>query len=260
MTEDKLVLLDIKDHIATITINRPRALNALNPQVLEQMEAAVVEAGKNDDVRVLILTGTGKAFVAGADIVHMVEMTPEQGMEFGQLGHRVLGTLESLPQPVIAAVNGFAFGGGLELALACDLIYASSRAKLGLPEVSLAIIPGYGGTQRLPRRIGPGLAKEVIYTGNHYTAQHAYELGIVNAVFEAEEFMDKVLEVARTIASRGPLAIAAAKRAVNQGIELTLLGGLQKEAEQFTELFGSEDQREGMRAFMEKRAPVFKGR
>jgi enoyl-CoA hydratase len=212
------------------------------------------------DVRVVILTGEGdKAFVAGADIAAMKAMNSTEALAFSRLGHDTLGMIENLHQPVIAAVNGFALGGGLEIALACDFIYASEKAKLGVPEVTLGIFPGFGGTQRLPRLVGKGRAKELIFAGGMIDASEAYTLGIVNKVFPADKFMEEVSKIARTIAQNGPVAVSMAKSSVNAGYDV---GGAEGEAIEITawaNAFATHDQKEGMGAFLEKRKPQFKG-
>ncbi|MBT8470434.1 MAG: enoyl-CoA hydratase/isomerase family protein [Deltaproteobacteria bacterium] len=247
-------------HVSTLTINRPEKLNALSEEVLSDLGAAIQTLAGNDDVRAAVLTGTGKAFVAGADIAAMSGMGQAEGRDFGALGHGVFSAIENLHCPVIAAVNGFALGGGCELALACDFIYASSRAKFGQPEVDLGIIPGFGGTQRLPRRVGSAIARELIYTGRMIDAQEALRVGLANAVFEPDELLPVATKTAAEIASKGPLAVAAAKRLIRDGIALPLPEANRLEQESFGEAFGTNDQSEGMAAFLEKRAAVFAGR
>lgn len=213
------------------------------------------------DVQVVVLTGAGdRAFAAGADIKYMSGLDVEQAKEWGALGHEVGRLLETMPKPTIAAVNGFALGGGCELALACDFRYASSTAKLGQPEVNLGIIPGWGGTQRLARAVGIGLAKELVLTGRVVEAEEALRIELVNAVFEPDELMAKTLEVARGLAQKAPLALAAAKEAVNRALAGDHADNLAREADYFGELFSSEDAKEGMTAFAEKRKPRFTGR
>ncbi len=254
------VIVEKKGHVGILTINRPKALNALNSATLMDILAGIGElTGK--DVRVIVLTGAGdKAFVAGADIKEMAGYTVQQGLAFAELGHRVCNMLEELAQPVIAAVNGYALGGGTELALACDLIYASTKARFGQPEVNLGIMPGFGGTQRLCRRVGLAKGRELIFTGEMIDAQEAKRIGLVNEVFEPEELMAKVVERAELIASKGPVAVAMSKRAMNKGYDLALGPALELEKQIFAGLFGTEDQKEGMAAFVEKRKPQFKGR
>ena len=243
--------------VAVVTVDRQEALNALDPPTLGELRDRLAELAGDGDVRAVVLTGAGeRAFVAGADIKAMSAMDIEQARAWGNLGHETATLLETMPKPTIAAVNGFALGGGCELALACDVRYASTAAKLGQPEVSIGIIPGWGGTQRLPRVVGIGRAKELIMTGRLVDAEEAFRIGLVNAVFAPEELMEKSLELARELAAKSPLVLAAAKQAMNR----TLYGDLGAEAEAFAGLFGSEDQREGMTAFIEKREPRFSGR
>jgi enoyl-CoA hydratase len=260
MSASDLVQITHDGHVSTLLVNRPEKLNSLSPDLLAALEAAIREVDARSETRCVILTGAGKAFVAGADIAAMVEMEEEPARTFGAQGHRVFRALEELRCPVIAAVNGFALGGGCELALACDFIHASEKAKLGLPEVGLGIIPGFGGTQRLARRVGVGLARELVYTGGMIDAAEALRIGLVNAVHPPEALLERVGAVARTIAQKGPLAVAAAKRVIRDGVDRSLPEGNALEIAAFGGLFGSADQREGMGAFVEKRAPEFKGR
>ncbi|MBW2189274.1 MAG: enoyl-CoA hydratase/isomerase family protein [Deltaproteobacteria bacterium] len=246
-------------HVSTLTINRPDKLNALSQEVLSDLSSAIDTLASNRDVWAAVITGTGKAFVAGADIAAMKDMTQAEGMAFGALGHGVFAAIENLRCPVIAAVNGFALGGGCELALACDFIYASSKAKFGQPEVNLGIIPGFGGTQRLPRRVGSAAARELIYTGRLIGAAEALRLGLANAVFEPDELVAAATKTAAEIASKGPLAVAAAKRLIRDGADLPLPEANRLEQAAFGDAFGTQDQSEGMGAFLEKRAPAFKG-
>jgi enoyl-CoA hydratase len=254
------IKFEVSEGIATITINRPDVLNALNAQVLSELLSAIGEATGNDEIKVVILTGEGRAFVAGADISLMMNFGTREGLAFGDLGHGVMLALETMDKPAIAAVNGFALGGGTELALGCDFIYASKKAKFGQPEVSLGIIPGFGGTQRLARTVGMNRARELVYTGEMIDAEEAKRIGLVSEVFEPDELMDKVREKAKLIASKGPCAIAAAKRVMNKGADLALDSAIELEKQAFSALFGTEDQKEGMRAFVEKRKPGFKDR
>lgn len=248
-----------KDHnIATVTINRPKALNALNKATLEELLACFTELGKDQAIKVVILTGAGeKAFVAGADIAFMQALTPDEGKVFAGLGHRLARTIENLPQPVIAAINGFALGGGCELALCCDIRLASDNAKFGQPEVNLGIIPGFGGTQRLPRLVGKGLACELLYSGKIIDAVEAARIGLVNRVVSQEKLMAECRELAVLIASRGPGAVQLCKQIVNNGMEMDLTRACSYEADLFALCFAGSEQKEGMAAFIEKRAAKF---
>jgi enoyl-CoA hydratase len=247
--------------IVTLTLNRPDKLNALDAEVLGALEAAIGALRKDASVRVAILTGAGeKAFAAGADIAAMQSMTPEQALGFARRGHAIGAAIEEAPFPVIAAVNGFALGGGCELALACDFIYASDRAKLGQPEVKLGVMPGFGGTQRLLRRVGIGLARELCYTAKTLDAAEALRVGLVNAVFPAAELMPKTLACAKAIVAMGPLAVAACKSVLLQGEGIPLPQANALEAEAFAKLFTTADQKEGMTAFLTKRDPRFEAR
>jgi enoyl-CoA hydratase len=251
----------VADGVALITFNRPKALNALNRQLLDALSATLEGMATDGDIRVLVLTGAGeKAFVAGADITELARQTPLQTKLLSERGHDIFLKLEALPQPVIAAVNGFALGGGCEIALACDFIYASETAQFGLPEINLGLIPGYGGTQRLPRLIGRNLAKEMIFTGGMIPAGEALRIGLVNRVCSPESLMDTVMATARGMAAKGAVALRAAKQAVNQGLETDLNTGIRMEINQFAMTLLSGDAREGMSAFLEKRKPVFTGK
>lgn len=252
--------LDITDRIATVTLNRPKALNALNADMVRELgEALDAITAPRADVGVMILTGAGKAFVAGADIAQMADFGEDEAWAFALRGQRMMARLEALPFPVIAAVNGFALGGGCELAMACDMIYASSKAKFGQPEVNLGVIPGFGGTQRLQRLVGPQVARDLIFTGRIIRADEALRIGLAARVIEPEALMEEVRATATTILSKGPLAIAAAKRVIRRGAALDLDQANNLEAAAFGRCFATEDQREGMSAFLEKRAAEFKG-
>jgi len=257
---EQLVTYRKEEAAAIITIDRPKALNALNADVLAQLREAARKAWADDEVKGVIVTGAGgKAFVAGADIATMANLPPSKGLEFAELGLNTLQILEDMPKPVIAAINGFALGGGMELALACDMIYATPKSKLGQPEVKLGIIPGFGGTQRLSRLVGRNRAKEIIYTGDMIDAARAREYGLVQEVVEEERLLDFCKEVIGKIAAVGPIAVAQAKRAINKGSDLALDAGLAVEKLAFMSLFNTHDQKEGMAAFLEKRKPQFKG-
>lgn len=247
--------------IGILTVNRPKSLNALNPATLAELAACLETVRADDGVRCLILTGAGeRAFVAGADISAMVSMSPLEGKKFAALGLGVARGLEELPIPVIAAVNGFALGGGIELALACDLIVAADTAKFGQPEINLGVIPGFGGTQRLARRIGLPLARELIYTGDMIDAETARRYGLVNRVVPVATCLDEAKTLARTLAGKPPVAIRQAKAAINAGSDMDLQNGCRFETEAFALSFSTADKAEGMSAFLEKRAPKFTGK
>lgn len=248
------------DGVVTVTIRRPEKLNALNQTVIAELGEAVGALDRGA-ARAAILTGAGdKAFVAGADIAEMSRMTPSEAKRFSDAGHALCDRIERARCPVIAAVNGFALGGGTELALACDFIYAADKAKFGQPEVTLGLMPGFGGTQRLARRVGLGRARELVYTGDVINAERALAIGLVNEVVPAGELMARVTEVAKRIASRAPLAVASSKRVMLRGYDADLVTASELEATAFAALFGSEDQREGTRAFLEKQKAEFHGR
>jgi enoyl-CoA hydratase len=253
-----LIRVDREDAVAVLTVDRQDALNALDVETLTELRDALQEVAAVDDVRAVVLTGAGeKAFVAGADIKYMSGLDVEQAKAWGALGHEAGRLLETMSKPTIAAVNGFALGGGCELALACDLRYASSGAKLGQPEVNLGIIPGWGGTQRLARVCGLGIAKELIFTGRTVDADEALRIGLVNGVHDP--VLDKALEVAVLLASKSPVALRLMKALANRALGGDHEANLEAEAEMFGELFSSDDAKEGMTAFVEKREPVFRG-
>jgi len=242
-------------HIGIITMSREKSLNALSTEVLIELND-VIEKVDIQNIRCLIITGAGKkAFVAGADIAEMDEGSKELALKFGRYGNELFLKIERFPVPVIAAVNGFALGGGFELALCCDIRIASDNAVFGLPETGLGIIPSFGGTQRLPRLINPGLAKELLYTGRKVKAPQALEYGIVTAVYTQDELMDKAMELANRIASNAPIAVRAAKRAAAYGLEMPIEYGIELELDCAKDGFGTEDQKNAMRAFVEKRKP-----
>jgi len=237
--------------VAILTIDRPKALNALNDETVMELHRCIDEISKDREIRCVILTGGGeKSFVAGADIGELAECDVVSGKATCDKGQDLFFKIENLPQPLIAAINGFALGGGCELAMACDIRLASEKAKIGQPEVNLGIIPGYGGTQRLARIVGPGKAKQMIFTGDHIGAEEAHRIGLVDEVYPPEELMAKAREMAGKIASKGPLAVKAAKEAAGCELEGTLFAGI----------CASEDKEEGTKAFLEKRKPEFKGR
>jgi enoyl-CoA hydratase len=248
----------IEPGIAIVAVNRPESLNALNADELRLLIDRFGEVKRDTSIRAVILTGAGdRAFVAGADIKAMATMSSEEGRAFGTLGHTAANAIESLSQPVIAAVNGFALGGGSELALACDLRIASENAVFAQPEVSLGIPPGWGASQRLPRLIGPGLAAEIVLTGRRVKADEALRIGLVNSVVPAHELMPKALEIARSIAANSPMAVRAAKQLMRLAFNGNPARGLEAELEAFGLAFGTADQREGMAAFVEKRPASF---
>lgn len=251
------IILEKKEKIAYITINRPQSLNALNAPLLIELNKALDNVEKDKSIKVIILTGSGeKSFVAGADIKEFTDLDVSQAEALSRDNQKLIfDKIENLNKPVIAAVNGFALGGGLELAMACHIRYASENAKLGLPEVTLGLIPGYGGTQRLPKLVGKGLANEMIFSAKMITAQRAKEIGLVNEVFPIEELLTKTTELAETISKNSPLAIEKAIEAVNFSNDSQ--AGFEKEIKNFGELFGLEDKKEGVNAFLEKRKPNF---
>ncbi|MEM7205558.1 MAG: enoyl-CoA hydratase-related protein [Planctomycetota bacterium] len=247
-----------EDGVATVTVHRPDKLNALDGATIEELVAAVAKLSDDENIGAVILTGSGeKAFVAGADVGALAQQGVLDGRENARAGQALTTAIEASPKPFLAAINGYALGGGLELALACDLRYAATTAKLGLPEVSLGIIPGYGGTQRLPRLIGMGPALQLILTGDPVGADEALRLGLVNGVHEPGELLSSVQGVAKRILSRGPTALALAKQAARRGAQLSLAEGLELEADLFGMISSTEEMREGMRAFLEKRKPAW---
>ena len=259
--ENSNILIEVNDSIGWLKINRPESLNALNSNVVEGLEYHLTNMEQDRAVKVVVITGTGeKAFVAGGDIKEMADMAPLEARDFARKGQRMVEFIGKMHKPVIAAVNGYALGGGLELALACDFIYASDKAKLGLPEVTLGVIPGFGGTQNLPRLIGPNKAKELIFSGKILSAQKAREWGIINEVFPAEELTAKVIEIALLIAHNGMIGVAGAKDAIVNGLNMNKGDGLRYESSLFATLFSTEDQREGMQAFIAKRKAEFKNK
>ena len=254
------IVFEKVESIAVIKFNRPKALNAVNPTMLQEAGLALDETDKDPSVRVLVLTGEGeKAFVAGADISHMVNLTPLEARAFARTGQAFLFRLQNLPIPVIACVNGFALGGGTEISMACDFIYASETAKFGQPEINLGIIPGFGGTQRLCRQVGKAMAKELCLTGTIFGAREAMDRGLVNRVFPAETLWEETMKTARTMAAKGRFSTMAIKQCIDRGFDLDLDTGCRLEADSFGLCLSSPDGKEGMSAFLEKRPPQFKG-
>jgi len=253
------LILEKEDGIAIIYMNRPKALNAINDAVLKEMDVAIDEIDADPEVRVLIITGAGdKSFVAGADIAWMFKMSQPTCRKFAAFGEYVMRKLELMEKPVIAAINGFALGGGCELAMACDIRLASDKAVFAQPEVGLGVIPGFGGTQRLPRLIGEGRAKELTYTGDVINAEEAFRMGLVNHVYPAEELMDEAKKLAKKIVKKAPLAVGYAKHAIGKGMQCDLDTGMAIESDMFGNCAATEDKAEGMGAFIEKRKPVWK--
>jgi enoyl-CoA hydratase len=255
------IIVERDDAVAIVTVDRSDALNALDVETLTELRDRLEDLATDAGTRAVVLTGAGdRAFIAGADIKYMSGLDVNQAKAWGALGHETAGLLETMPQPTIAAINGFALGGGCELALACDLRYASANAKLGQPEIKLGIIPGWGGTQRLARATTLGFAKELILTGRSVDATEALQRGLVNAVYEPQELMTKSLETARELAKLSPIALASAKAAANRALQGDHAGNLTSEADHFGALFSSEDAKEGLSAFVEKREAHLSGR
>ena len=251
---------EVKNHIGYVTINRPEALNALNKTVLEELFDVFHRIDEDEEVRAVILTGEGRSFVAGADIAQMSTLSVAEGRAFGIYGQKVMHFMEKIEKPIIAAVNGFALGGGCELSMACDIRIASSKAKFGQPEVGLGITPGFGGTQRLSKLVGKGMAKYLVLSAETINAEEALRIGLVERVVEPEALMETCEKLAATIASKAPIAVAMSKTCINKGDHVDLYTGCSLEAEAFGGCFGTEDQKEGMRAFLEKRPAEFKNR
>ena len=255
------ILWRVEETVAVATFHRPKALNALNSATLAELGQVLDAVDADRSLRALVVTGAGeKAFVAGADIAEMAALSPLEARQFAERGERTLARLEALRIPTIAAVNGFALGGGCELAMACDLVYASERAHFGQPEVNLGLIPAFGGTQRLARRVGPARALEIILTGEMIDAGKAKEIGLALEVLPADQLLSHALQTARKIASRAPAAVALAKRTLHAGLAVDAATAAELERQSFALLFGTEDAREGLSAFLEKRAPAFKNR
>ncbi len=255
------ILLETEGNTAVITINRPKALNALNSETLQELSRAIDKVAGDPAVAVAIVTGAGeKAFVAGADISQMKEMTPLEAREFARLGQEVFDKIENLAKPVIAAVNGFALGGGCELSMACDIRIAADNARFGQPEVGLGITAGFAGTQRLPRLVGKGVASEILMTGDVISAEEAYRIGLANKVVPAADLMKVARDLASRIASKGRVAVRLTKSAIHQGLNMDIERGQAFEADAFALCFASADQKEGMDAFLNKRKPNFTGK
>jgi enoyl-CoA hydratase len=252
------------ENFATITINRPSKLNAINIELLSELKELLIEINKDEsfEIKGIIVTGDGeKAFIAGADIAEMSDMTPSDAYTFGQLGQQVTLMFETLKIPVVACVNGFALGGGCEIAMCCDFIYSTNNAVFGQPEVKLGLIPGFGGTQRLAKLVGRNHAKEMIFTGRNVLAGEALSMGLVLRTFATKELMiEEATKTLRAVTANSSFAVSIAKKVMNEGIDLTITEGLQLEKRQFSAIFSSEDMREGTKAFIEKRTPIFKGK
>ncbi|MEA4925641.1 MAG: enoyl-CoA hydratase-related protein [Syntrophomonadaceae bacterium] len=253
------ILLEKEDYLAILTINRPNSLNALNQETLSEIKSAIEDVKADSAIKVLIITGSGnKAFVAGADIAYMQNFTVQEGRAFAEFGQAVLRSIELMEKPVIAAVNGFALGGGCELAMACDIRLASDNAMFGQPEVGLGVMPGFGGTQRMPRLIGEGRAKELTYTAATIKVDEAYRIGLVNHIYPAAALIDQAKKMAQKIAQQAPQAVGYSKSAINKGMQVDLDTGMSIESGMFGICFSLSDQTEGMNAFLNKRKPVFK--
>lgn len=252
------LLFEKKDNVGIISINRPRAMNSLNSKVLYELDILIDEIQKDKDVYIVVLTGKGKAFVAGADIPEMKDKNSIEAKLFSNQGISLFRKIELMEKPIIAAVNGYALGGGCELAMCCDIRIGSDKAKFGQPEVGLGITPGFGGTQRLPRLVGEGRAKEIIFTCDIMDSEEAYRIGLLNKVVPAEELMDKAIEMANKIASKGQIAVRYSKASINKGMEVNLDAAMEIEEDLFSICFSTEDQKEGMKAFLEKRKPEYK--
>ena len=254
------IKFEVNEGLGTVTINRPKAMNALNMDVLTELFDVFTKIECDDEVKAVIVTGEGKAFVAGADIAQMHQLDPIGGRKMMMMGHKVMNLIENIEKPVIAAVNGFALGGGCELAMACDIRIASEKAKFGQPEVGLGIIPGFGGTQRLARLVGKGMAKYLILSAEMINAEEAYRIGLCEKIAAPEDLIAEAEKLAKTIASKAPIAVGTAKTAINNGYDMDMKSASKFEIETFTAAFSSEDKTEGMAAFLEKRAPEFKNR
>jgi len=256
----KNILFDVEGNVAILKFNRPKALNAVNPDVFYEVNDAIDRIEEDRSIKVLILTGEGeKAFVAGADIAYMIDLSPLQAREFSRDGQDLLFRLERLPIPIIACVNGFALGGGAEIAMACDFIYASENAKFGQPEINLGLMPGFGGTQRLSRLVGKAMAKELCMTGIMISAREAREIGLVNKVFPQDKLWEETMKTANIMAKKGKVMLKAIKDCIERGYDVDLRDGCYMESDAFGLVATSPDRKEGMTAFLEKREPEFKG-
>ncbi|MCB2309332.1 enoyl-CoA hydratase/isomerase family protein [Clostridium estertheticum] len=254
------IIFEEENGIAKIIINRPKALNALNSETIKELGTVINEISERDDIKVVIITGAGeKSFVAGADITEMKDLTAMQAKELSRKAQKVFSEIETMPQVVIAAVNGYALGGGCELSMCCDIRLVSSKAKFGQPEVGLGIIPGFAGTQRLPRLIGKGRAKELIFTTDMIDADEAYRIGLANKVYNPEELLQKAYEMAEKIMSKAMYAVGLAKASINNGLNMDTESSYSYENSLWTICFATEDQKEGMQAFIEKRKAILKG-
>ncbi len=254
----EMILTEIRGRVGLITLNRPQAMNALNNQLMREVMDALAAFDKNDAIGVMVITGNEKAFAAGADIKEMADQSIQQMMDRDHVA--VFGRVRTIRKPVIAAVSGWALGAGCEVAMSCDMIIASESAKFGQPEITIGVMPGAGGTQRLTRAVGKAIAMEMILNNRTLTAQEAHQFGLVNRVVPVNGYLDEALKLADEIASRAPLAVRSAKKMINQAYERTLADGLEVEKQEFYDLFASEDQKEGMQAFIEKRKPEWKGK
>lgn len=254
---NELILAEVRGRVGLITLNRPQAMNALNNQLMRDLMEALADFDKNDSVGAMVITGNEKAFAAGADIKEMADLSVQQMMDRDHVG--VFGRIRTIQKPVIAAVSGWALGGGCEIALSCDMIVASESARFGQPEITIGVIPGAGGTQRLTHAVGKAIAMEMILNNRTLTAQEAYQFGMVNHVVPVDGYLDEALKLADQIAARAPVALRVAKKMINESFERTLSDGLSEEKQQFYNLFATEDQKEGMQAFIEKRKPEWKG-
>jgi enoyl-CoA hydratase len=256
----KNIKIEKKEGIATIKINRPQVLNALNKETISELTSAVEELDADNKLKVVILTGEGKAFIAGADIKQMSEMTPLEGKKFAELGHNMLMKIENSRLPFIAAINGYALGGGCEVLMACDICIAAKSAKLGQPEINLGVHPGFGGTQRLPRLVGRMKAKELMFTGKNIDAEEACNIGLVNMIVDDDKLMETAHKLANQIASKSTVQTAFIKSLVNKGADIDINTACSLEISYFSSSFSTNDQKEGMKAFLEKRKPEFKGK